>query len=155
MQKIPTKFFGNPVETKSELLYLYYQVFREWGKARCSGKYKGVVSMKQGNKNDEYSSWSITSLVRGIPGSFNAERGRRNTQTHADTHSHTPVHLSWPLHKKTMFNRGEWCPLRMIWGLLQNYDFYFAIPFCISEKCFSMINIFFLKNPCWNLVDDR
>lgn len=88
MQKIPTKFFGNPVKTKSELLYLHYQVFREWGKARCSGKHKGIRSMKQGSKNRDYSSWSITSFARRIRGSSSdctEEEGQANT-------------IGWPTH---------------------------------------------------------
>lgn len=89
MQKIPTKFFGNPVKTKSELLYLHYQVFREWGKARCSGKHKGIRSMKQGNKNYEYSSRSIKSCVWGTPrGSSGCTDEEEHTHTPEWTHTH-------------------------------------------------------------------
>lgn len=65
MQGIPTKFSGNPVKTKSELLYLHYQVFREWGKARCSGKHKGRRSIKQGRKKGDCSPWLTGSFVWG------------------------------------------------------------------------------------------
>lgn len=144
MQKIPTKFFGNPVKTKSELLYLHYQVFREWGKARCSGKHKGIRSMKQGNKNCEYSSWSIKSFVWGIPGSSSDwTEGEEHANRHKQTHSPTPGHSAWPFHKKKMLNGGERCPLTMILGTLQKYYCYFAVAFYTSKKCFSTINICF------------
>lgn len=144
MQKIPTKFFGNPVKTKSELLYLHYQVFREWGKARCSGKHKGIRSMKQGNKNYEYSSRSIKSCVWGTPRSSSGctdEEEHAHTPEWTHTH-HLTVHPGLFTRRKCLTR--TMLSLRMILGTLQNYYFYFAVAFYISEKWFSTINICFL-----------
>lgn len=40
--KARTKLFRNPVKAKSELLDLYYQIFRKWCKARGSGNKRNV-----------------------------------------------------------------------------------------------------------------
>lgn len=146
MQKIPTKFFGNPVKTKSELLYLHYQVFREWGKARCSGKHKGIRSMKQGNQNHDYSSWSIQSFVWGTPGSSSDCTEKEGHSNRHKTHTHPqPVILPglFPRRKclteeKVVLREwfGAWCKITLLfccgilyfWKVLFNCRHLFLKP---------------------------
>lgn len=118
MHKIPTKFFGNPVKTKSELLYLHYQVFREWGKARCSGKHKGIVSVKQAvrivSTVHEASPLSEAHL-QSAPGPSAGTADRRER-----THSATPAHSSWPSyeHARMLSFENDFGPIAKLLVLL-------------------------------------
>lgn len=126
MHKIPTKFFGNPVEAKSELLYLHYQIFGKWGKARCSGRHKGIDYVSETRPWELWAQHHMLCVrrTRSPDDGAEAEPPQTDMGKHPLTHS---CSFTLGLRKKTRLKGEGCCPFSVILDQLPNYYFYCGI----------------------------